>query len=175
MHLEATVEGVTIDDQPVPLGELCPLGPGARLALAGEVFVVSAPDPGVAAATTALAQAPAVPSRVVVETLPRGGRVFFTMPGGQHAVYLADRRLDLLICLLQPAHGQAGDYVTDDVLRARVWPRSSGGSRQEINMLISRCRRDLLEAGLPARLLERSPGGGGTRLVVQPGAEIVVG
>ena len=46
-------------------------------------------------------------------------------------------------------------------------------SRQEINMLISRCRRDLVQAGLAgARLLERAPGGGGTRLVLAPGGTV---
>jgi hypothetical protein len=48
-------------------------------------------------------------------------------------------------------------------------------SRPEINMLISRCRRDLVEAGLAGpRLIERAPGGGGTRLALAPGAEVVM-
>jgi hypothetical protein len=42
-------------------------------------------------------------------------------------------------------------------------------------MLISRCRRDLVEAGLAGPLLlERAPGGGGTRLVLAADAEIVM-
>ena len=42
-------------------------------------------------------------------------------------------------------------------------------------MLISRCRRALVEAGLSGpRLIERAPGGGGTRFALAPGAEVVV-
>jgi hypothetical protein len=48
-------------------------------------------------------------------------------------------------------------------------------SRPEINMLISRCRRDLVDAGLAGpRLIERAPGGGGTRVTLAANAEIVV-
>ena len=42
-------------------------------------------------------------------------------------------------------------------------------------MLISRCRRDLVDAGLAGpRLIERAPGGGGTRFVLGPGVQIIV-
>jgi hypothetical protein len=48
-------------------------------------------------------------------------------------------------------------------------------TRPEINTLISRCRRDLVEAGLAGpRLLERTPGGGATRIRLAPDAEVVV-
>ncbi len=77
--------------------------------------------------------------------------------------------------LVRPPPGhQPGDFIPDEVVSSIVWPREPMVSRQEINMLISRCRRDLVQAGLPgARLLERAPGGGGTRVVLAPGGTIV--
>jgi hypothetical protein len=60
-------------------------------------------------------------------------------------------------------------------VRATVWPRNPGVGRTEINVLISRCRRDLAEAELDgARLIQRAPGGGGTRFVLARDATIVV-
>lgn len=174
LYAEAGVDGVTVDDAALPAGDVVPVAPGARLALGGEAFTVACRvEPP---AVTAEAAARALPSRVAIETLPRGGRVVFTVADGERAVFLADRRLDLLVALARPPAGYAaGDFVPDDVVRGVVWPRNLGVSRQEINMLISRCRRDLVDAGLPgARLLERAPGGGGTRLALAPGAAVVM-
>jgi len=81
-----------------------------------------------------------------------------------------------MIALLQPPDGYAaGELIPDDVVRSVVWPRKAGVSRPEINMLISRLRRDLLDIGLAGpRLLERAQGGGATRFVLATGATIVV-
>lgn len=155
-------------------GAMEPLTVGDRIRYGETTFVI---DPEVSSgATTALGSAELLPSRVVIEVLPRGGRVVFSLSDGDRAVYLADRRLDLLIALLQPPEGyQPGDLIPDDVVRAVVWPRNPGVSRPEINMLISRCRRDLVEAGLAGgRLLERAPGGGATRILLAPNAVVRV-
>ena len=67
----------------------------------------------------------------------------------------------------------AGDVNAYALLHGWLTPTDEVVSRQEINMLISRCRRDLVQAGLAgARLLERAPGGGGTRLVLAPGGTV---
>jgi hypothetical protein len=173
LYVEAAVDGVTVDGVAQGLGDLAPIGPGQALALAGEVFTVACPP---SPAVTAEAAARTLPTRVTIETLPRGGRVVFLLPDGERAVFLADRRLDLLVALARPGGGHvAGEFIPDDLVRAVVWPRNLGVSRQEINMLISRCRRDLVLAGLPgARLLERAPGGGGTRLALAPGATVTM-
>ncbi len=125
--------------------------------------------------TTVAVSIQALPSKIMVELLPRGGRVVFSMPDGDHTVYLADRRLDLVMALLKPPSGFApGDFIPDDVLRPLVWPRNPNVIRSEINVHITRVRKDLLAAGLAGpRLLQRSPGGGGTRLALAPGCEIV--
>jgi len=174
LYAEAAVGKVTRNGSELEVGALEPIGIEDELAYKRELFTVRqvARD-----ATTAATGGSDLPRRVVVEMLPRGGRVVFTVNDGDRAVFLSDRRLDLLIALLRPPDGHAaGDFVSDDAVRQIVWPRNPGVTRPEINMLISRCRRDLVEAGLAGgRLIERAPGGGATRLLLAPGAEVVVG
>jgi hypothetical protein len=154
-------------------GVLEPLAPGDSLACRGETFAIAEDR---TAATTAVAKGADLPTRIEIEMLPRGGRVVFTMATGERAVYLSDRRFDLMMALLRPPEGhKPGEFVDDDTVRAVVWPRNPAVSRPEINMLISRCRRDLVDAGLAGpRLIERAPGGGGTRVTLAPNAEILV-
>jgi hypothetical protein len=149
-----------------------PLVVGDTLAYRGEAFTIAL-APG-RVATTAVGSKTELPTRVEIEMLPRGGRVIFTVGAREHAVYLADRRFDLLVALLRPPAGYiAGAFIPDDTVRAIVWPRKPEVSRQEINMLISRCRRDLVDVGLAGpRLLERAPGGGGTRIALADGAVV---
>ena len=151
-----------------------PLVPGDTLVYRKETFVVA--QPSSREATTMVGGIHPLPKRVTIEMLPRGGRVVFEMPDGDRPVFLADRRLDLVIALLRPPAGyKPGDFIPDDVVRTIVWPRNPGVSRPEINVLISRCRRDLVQAGLAGpRLIERAPGGGGTRFALAPDAEVVV-
>ncbi|HEX7700218.1 MAG TPA: FHA domain-containing protein [Kofleriaceae bacterium] len=155
-------------------GALEPLPLGARIACRGELFTVEVTRG--AAVTTAVGARHELPTRIEIEMLPRGGRVAFTLGSGERRVYLADRRLDLIMALLRPPAGhQAGELVPDDVVRSVVWPRNAGVGRVELNTLIARCRRDLVDAGLAGPLLiVRAPGGSGTRFMLAPNAEIVV-
>ena len=154
-------------------GTLETLAIGDHLVCRGEEFVVR--QAGTHDTTTAVRGAE-LPLRVEIEMLPRGGRVVFVTAAGERPVYLADRRFDLVVALAKPPDGHvAGEFISDDVLRGVVWPRKPSVSRPEINMLISRVRRDLVDAGLAGpRLIERSPTGGGTRLALAPNAEIVM-
>ncbi|HUQ02236.1 MAG TPA: FHA domain-containing protein [Kofleriaceae bacterium] len=150
------------------------LAPGDALAFKKEVFTITQVSGG--DQTTIVGDKTGLPRKVVVQILPRGGRIVFSLAEGDRAVFLADRRLDLLVALLRPPPPySAGDFIPDDVVRPIVWPRNPGVSRPEINMLISRCRQDLVAAGLHGpRLLERAPGGGATRVALSAGAEITV-
>lgn len=168
--LEATVPDVRRNDEPVG-DELAALAAGDVVTCLGTPIGIGE----VAAAAHTTITGPALPSKVIVEMLPRGGRVVFAMPSGEHCVYLADRRLDLIAALVRPPAGyQPGDFIPDDVLRPLVWPGNPNVIRSEINVHLTRCRKDLVAAGLPGpRLLERAPGGGATRLALAPGCEIV--
>jgi hypothetical protein len=172
LFVELHAGAATRNDAPLEPDAPAALAVGDVLACRGESFTVRAAG---GAATTALGGAE-LPARVAIEMLPRGGRVVFSIGASERAVYLADRRFDLVVALARPPGGhRAGEFVSDDALRAVVWPRRPSVTRQEINMLISRCRRDLVEAGLAGpHLIERAPGGGGTRLALAPDAEIVM-
>jgi len=160
------------NSEPLEPGVLEPVAIGDVLACKGETFTIAYAG---AAATTAVAVRNELPIKVEIEMLPRGGRVVFTLAVGERAVYLADRRFDLMMALVDPPEGhKPGEFVSDDAVRSVVWPRNPSVSRPEINMLISRVRRDLLDAGLAGpRLVERAPGGGGTRLALAPNATVV--
>ncbi len=152
-----------------------PLAPGDTLAYRDETFMITMAAH--TAATTAITpHGPGLPSRVEIEVLPRGGRVSFTMNDGERTVFLHDRRLDLVVALLRPPEGyRAGEFIPDELVSSIVWPRNPGASRTEINVLIARCRKDLVEAGLAGpRLLQRAPTGGATRIELAPNAEVIV-
>jgi hypothetical protein len=174
LYLEVVVGKAMRNGVELETGVMEALDVGDRIAYRREQFTVDTEISD--GATTTVGSTGILPLCVIIEMLARGGRVVFQLPDGERAVYLADRRLDLLIALLQPPQGfSPGDFIPDDVVRAVVWPRNPAVTRPEINTLISRCRRDLVEAGLAGgRLLERSPGGGATRLALSPGAEVRV-
>ncbi len=173
LFARASGSGAMIFDRALPPDEPVAIGDGDLLTLHDESFTVR--YFGGLAATTEVKRGE-LPTRVVIEILPRGGRLVFTLADGDREVTLADRRLDLMMALLHPPTGYAaGDFIPDDVVRAIVWPRNPAVSRPEINTLISRCRRDLVDAGLAGpRLIERSPTGGATRVTLAPGATVDV-
>jgi hypothetical protein len=173
LFVQARVAGAAIWDRALELDEPIAIAEGDLLAFGDETFTVR--YFGAVAPTTKVKRGE-LPTRVVIQILPRGGRLVFTAGGREHEVLLADRRLDLFMALLKPpAEYAAGDFIPDDVVRAVVWPRNQAVSRPEINTLISRCRRDLVNAGLAGpRLLERSPNGGATRVALAPGAVVDV-
>ncbi|MBX3161006.1 MAG: FHA domain-containing protein [Deltaproteobacteria bacterium] len=173
LFVEVRDGGAARNGEELAADTLEPLAIGDHLTCRGETFTIAHAD---AAATTAVRGATELPTHVAIELLPRGGRVVFTVGGRALPVYLPDRRFDLVMALLRPPAGHAaGEFISDDAVRAVVWPRKPSVSRPEINMLISRCRRDLVEAGLAGpRLIERAPGGGGTRVALAPGAVVEV-
>ncbi len=176
LFIEPTVGGVSRNSMPLVTDE----GDEITALHAGDLVEIGTTTIAIGRAvddarTTSLGNDRPVPRKVVVEMLPRGGRVVMSMPSGNYCVYLADRRLDLLAALLKPpAPYKPGDYIPDDVLRPLVWPGNPGVVRSEINVHITRVRRDLVAAGLPGpRLIERAPGGGATRLAIATGCEII--
>lgn len=173
LFVEPSDEYGMLNGQALEVGSLEPIDVGDSIGYGETTLEIS--RGGDRAHTTITTSIQALPTKVVVEMLPRGGRVVFTLPSGDHAVYLADRRLDLIMALVKPpSEYAAGDFIPDDVLRPIVWPRNPNVIRSEINVHITRCRRDLLAAGLPGpRLLQRSPGGGATRLALAPKCEVL--
>lgn len=176
LFLEVNAGKATRNGVEIAAGVMEPLMPGDKLVYRNEQFVISQTTHASLKTTAVATTGAEFPTRVTIEVLPRGGRVVFTMSDGDRTVFLHDRRLDLVVALLRPPDGyKAGDFIPDDDVASIVWPRNPGASRTEINVLIARCRKDLVEAGLAGpRLLQRAPMGGATRIAIAPNAQVIV-
>jgi len=171
LSLEAAREGVHSGEDLAP-GECIHLATGARIAYGSQSLrVVALPrDPTKVTATSTRDD---LPTEAELRFLPRGGRLTLRFGPREFSVYLADRRCDLVACLLQPPAPLApGDVVPDEALIDRIWPQREQG-RVELNTLIFRTRKDLIKAEIDgAALIERA--GGGVRLRLAPGAAVDV-
>ena len=171
LALEAAREGVHCRAALSP-GECIRLAGGARITHGAQSLrVVALPrDPTKA---TAASTRDDLPTLAELRFMPRGGRLSLHFGARVFSVYLADRRCDLVACLLQPpAPFGLGELVPDEALIERIWPQQDQG-RVELNTLVFRTRKDLIKAEIDgAALIERA--GGGTRLRLAPGAVVRV-
>ena len=146
---------------------------GDSLVLLGHTFVIERTADDSASTVTVAGERRL--KGVVLEPLPRGGRVTFNFSDGDRTVYLPGRRYRIIAALVEPpAPLAAGDFVPDSELVPLVWNDTDEvGGRVEINVVLTRTRQDLVAAGIGAtRVLERAPGGRATRIVLEPGAVI---
>ena len=60
-----------------------------------------------------------LPAQVTIECVPRGGRIVFAVGAREPAVYLPDRRFDLMVALLRDY--REGEFITDAELRSIVY------------------------------------------------------
>lgn len=146
---------------------------GDELSVGGARFVFDIRGGGASrVAATSSARGP-LPSQIRFEPILDGARLSVTL-AQEHVVVLLQRRADLMRALLFPEAGRAGDWIEDDALCARVWG-AEGGSRARLNTLLHRVRASLTEVGLDgARMLERAPGGGATRVLLAPEAQVAI-
>ncbi len=160
------------DGEPLAIDDMRPVGPGCRLSASGVEFQVTMATG--ADVKTAVADDADLPSRIEVEYLPRGARARFAFGSEVVTVWLSEMRADLITGLLRPPPGVSDSaFISDEYLINRIWPRQPEKNNLDLNTLISRVRKALVESGVDgSRLLERSPGGGGTRLRRQSGAAI---
>jgi len=169
--LEVTQPGVSGNESLVE-GEVATVRPGARLRFHDqEIRLV--PVPTNHEAFTAPEEGEELPRRVLLEFLPRGGRLTVAYGSWERSTWLADRRCDLVATLLSPPSPYAaGEAVPDDVLIPRVWPGGQQG-RVELNTLVFRTRKDLVKADLDGgTLLHRAEGI--VRFSLAPGASVTV-
>lgn len=163
-----------LDAEPVPAGESRRLGRGSILEI-GEVELRVVTGGELVAESTINVESESEASAIRLEFLPRGGRLHVSAGGDDHSIYLTDRRCDFIAVLLQPpAPLSAGDFIPDEHLWARVWGKQPAG-KKTLHVLLHRLRKDLDRVGLDGgALLERSEGGGATRFVLAPGAEVIL-
>jgi hypothetical protein len=169
----------SINDTTVTPGDIEPLRSGNIVRVAEHDFRVVAGSNRSLESTAGIRDddddAEEIPTAARLEFLPRGGRLFLELRGENLSTYLADRRCDLVACLLSPPPPyRAGDFVPDDVVSGRVWPGQTK-SRTDLNVLVHRVRKDLLRAGVGGcTVLARAPGGGATRFALASDAKVAV-
>lgn len=156
------------------------LADGERVTLAndglithrGESFRVRARQPHQVAVTQSRIR-PRHAVVVLLEFLPRGGRLTIEIGGRLHAALLSDRRCDLVACLLQPPPPlSAGEFIAEETLCQRIWPGEKNG-RTELNSLLYRLRQSLAAEGIKTEaIFERRSGG--LRFCLAPGARVIV-
>jgi hypothetical protein len=159
--------------RPLAAATLVELAPGDSLEMRGKLFSIERVSAG--DATTVGASADPRVHGAKLAPLPRGGRITFRFADGERTVYLPGRRYRLAAALLSPpAPLVAGDFVPDATLIPLVWHDTREASaREDINVLLTRLRHDLVAGNIAAvTILERAPGGRATRFVVAPGATV---
>ena len=171
LYVEVTSGVAQHNDQPLEAGNPTALAIGDAIAYRDETFHLEEAATGDGSTITG---ADMLARAVVLHPLPRGGRIAFTFADGERTVYLPGRRFQLLSALLDPPPPHvAGEYVPDSEVIPLVWLDEDVGGRQDVNVLLTRCRQDLVAAGIAATsLIERAPGGRATRVCLAPGATI---
>jgi hypothetical protein len=175
LHVEA-VAAIEIDGAACEPGAIEELRPGAIVGYAGGQFKVVSTNPlSLDQTAPSPAAAEENPSEIRLEFLTRGGRLTVGWRGLHRAVYLPERRCDLVAALLQPPSPFApGSFVPDEVLLPRIWPGRTM-TRVDLNVLIHRARHDLVRAELDgAALLDRARGGSATRFRMALDARVSV-
>jgi pSer/pThr/pTyr-binding forkhead associated (FHA) protein len=172
-----TGAAATVDGERVGAGTIVQLRAGSRIKI-GDAEVRVLIGGGDGSSTTAASagsgtEEDALPHVVELKFLPRGGRLTVTIGAHNFSVYLTDRRCDLVACLLQPPDPYSGgEFIPDEVLLARVWPRQKS-SLANLSVLLHRVRKDLLAAEIDgSTLIARPTGGGAARFAMRAGAEI---
>ena len=117
----------------VAAGTLVAVREGDTVELRGQTFRIerATDDP----ATTVAPLADRGVREIVLQPLPRGGRVTFKFADGDRAVYLPGRRYKIVAALLSPPPPLvAGEFVPDSELVPLVWDDNEEvGGRMEIN------------------------------------------
>lgn len=165
---------VVVDGEPLPAGASRAIGRGGTIEHGQERFtVVTGGALGQGSTLRAPVQSTPGSTHVMLEFLPKGGRLFVRSESGESAVYLPDRRCDLVAVLLSPPEpARPGEFVADELVLARVWGKEPK-ARTDLNVLVHRLRKDLSRAGLDGfALIERAHGGGATRFALEPDASV---
>lgn len=173
LAVEANAEGVKVDGKMLDSGDVASARVGDLIKVGGLALRVLAGDAVAEETTRHHLRGEIGATSVTLSFLPRGGRVELHVDGKTVTVYLAERRCNLVASLLKPPEAFApGDFIDDEVVIPRVWPNQAKG-RTDLNTLLHRVRKDLINAGIDgASLIERADGGGATRFRLIDGAPV---
>lgn len=171
LYVEAGSAGVTHNGAEIPAEAPAPLALGDELCCRGDVFTVERADDG--DASTVVGSSGALPTAADLVPLPRGGRIKLAFPDGDRTIYLPGRRYKMLAALLAPPPPhKVGDFVPDFEIVPLVWDDNDEvGGRQDVNVVLARCRQDLIAGGIAATtVIVRAPGGRATSFRLAPPA-----
>jgi hypothetical protein len=171
LYVEAAAAGATQNGTELAVETPHLLALGDEIGCRGEMLIVERAGDG--DASTILGNPDALPTSADLMPLPRGGRIKLAFPDGDRTLYLPGRRYKMLAALLAPpAPHKVGDFIPDLDIVALVWDDNDEvGGRQDINVVLARCRRDLVSAGIAATAaIDRAPGGRATRFRLAPPA-----
>jgi hypothetical protein len=129
---------------------------GDAVAIAGERIRFEEVRPAVAV-TTDLRPPSLLPVEVRFTFLGDGGRLWLRYPTGEADLKLPELRARLFATLLSGCGAASpGDWMDDDLVIPRVWPRHPGKTNFDLNVLVHRARKALVAAGVNAfALLQR--------------------
>lgn len=175
LAVEALTQGVKVANRVLEPNDVGTARVGDFVKIGAVVLRVFPADIGAAATVRRLPRDELGARRAELSFLPRGGRLDLDVFDRSATVYLAERRCDLIACLLRPPDPFApGEFVDDESLIPRVWPNQVR-ARTDLNTLLHRVRKTLVAAGIDgAGLIERANGGGATRFVLLAGAMVKV-
>lgn len=165
----------TLDDEPASADTIEVVQDRMTVEIGG-VRLEIAPNELAGCNTTRGPPRPVLPTHVTFEFLPQGGNLLLRFAQSPLVrIELAELRARLIAALLQPRPPwRVGDYLPDEVLIPAIWAGAER-DRADLNLLIHRTRKDLLNAGLnPSVVLSRAKKGRATCFQIAAGAEVVV-
>lgn len=173
--VEAGDTGFSLDGEALLADEIRAVGDGQTLVWGPVHLHVESADTDQHSATTHMGGL-SVLRRARFKYLPSGGELELEVGRETITCRLSELRCRLVVVLLQPPDPfAAGEFVPDEVLIPKVWPRQPERSHYDLNTLVHRLRKDLLRVGLdPTRLVERARAGGGTRFQITSATKIEV-
>ena len=168
-------EAVHCNGEPISPGEPRPMSHGDELEHGGRSFLVMALAAG-GPATTVVKPRETLPVSVELRFLPRGANLVVSFVDSDANAVLTDKQAALAGALLAPRFGAAaGEFVDDEELLERVWPRDLDKTQKTLNLLVHQLRTKLLQSDLDANvLIAKPPGAGATRFSLAEGAKVRV-
>ncbi len=174
--VEPSEAGFSLDGDPLPPDEISALGDGQTIVW-GPVHLAIESSAGDSRHVTTSMGNLLVLRRAKFRYLPSGGELELEIGRQSITCRLSELRCRLVVVLLAPPEPFApGEFVPDEVLIPKVWPRQPDRSHYDLNTLVHRLRKDLLRVGIdPTRLVERARAGGGTRFQINSATRLDVG
>ena len=166
---------VSCNGNPLDGDEPHSMNHGDEIEFEGRGFLVMALAAG-GPATTVVKSRETLPVDVELRFLPRGANLVVGFVDSSVNALLSEKQADLVGALLQPRFDvDAGEYIEDEELLERIWPRDLDKTQKTLNLLVHQLRAKLLQSDLDANVLvAKPPRGGATRFSLAAGAKVRV-